>query len=130
MSFDSKLVRLKAQDLLQSVFGSGAFRFQTGSIKSTYLPFVVMPRPTFRFQTGSIKSVPTGSGFTVVLTTFRFQTGSIKSVQSATFQGETNEFRFQTGSIKSAAGPNNRWILEVFRFQTGSIKRLKEWGLS
>ena len=53
--FNSKLVRLKVQ-YSQSPISFRKFQFQTGSIKRSQYPLVVLPTGTFQFQTGSIKS--------------------------------------------------------------------------
>ena len=58
MSFDSKLVRLKAgYGGWQSSIATNLFRFQTGSIKRRVFGSAFMVyEDMFRFQTGSIKS--------------------------------------------------------------------------
>ena len=121
-----------------------SFRFQTGSIKRTFLRYHLgvvgnsfdsklvrlkvllrqTPRPTttkFRFQTGSIKSAEFLHRITIIRE-FRFQTGSIKSEPELNHKVRRQKFRFQTGSIKRTYYYNLYRMLPVFRFQTGSIK--------
>ena len=58
MSFNSKLVRLKAKYDLFALGLHYRFQFQTGSIKSVAVTLWASTDSGFQFQTGSIKSVP------------------------------------------------------------------------
>ena len=57
MSFNSKLVRLKAvMHCGRMEAETHLFQFQTGSIKSRYIRERILEDVRFQFQTGSIKS--------------------------------------------------------------------------
>ena len=77
LSFNSKLVRLKAVRESPIKVDFWLFQFQTGSIKSTKETSNVYKTKRFQFQTGSIKRDMLASLANAGM--FQFQTGSIKS---------------------------------------------------
>ena len=77
MGFNSKLVRLKGENVL-TVADVGRFQFQTGSIKRAYLPSYWQALSCFNSKLVRLKVEDIVSGVNQTRV-FQFQTGSIKS---------------------------------------------------
>ena len=98
--FNSKVVRLKAEYVVDAVKGQFPFQFQSGAIKS-YVGYAIIPAANlFQFQSGAIKSVLQGA-FSVFLGGFQFQSGAIKSSDELFRSHDFELFQFQSGAIKS-----------------------------
>ena len=69
-SFDSKLVRLKANVEIPAANENDAFRFQTGSIKRSTAFARTIHDWKFRFQTGSIKRMKMPKTLSIEVTRF------------------------------------------------------------
>ena len=98
--FDSKLVRLKGDNLSDFIIDNHEFQFQTGSIKRGQVWNMRRIMSSFNSKLVRLK-VKMKFVYTPISKSFQFQTGSIKRFKSKGIRNcKSNKFQFQTGSIK------------------------------
>ena len=120
-SFNSTMVRLKAEYCLRSISALTTFQFHNGSIKRRESSSDIYLIHKFQFHNGSIKSLILIALSTLILL-FQFHNGSIKRTLNPQPNGDLTSFNSTMVRLKVAFDGSDVLALTGFQFHNGSIK--------